>query len=212
MSAALQQKRYIGFDTIEIDHEQEFKLRAYKRLQPLKSGDRVPSFFYQKDHCHWQQFVNGVIVHGPSLLNRLADKALVIAFYSAHWHTTGLQLLKQLSQLSAEIKARDTNLLIVAAEKDSNLEKLAWDNNLSLSFYFDQDNQIAGKFGVYSDLDPTWDHFSGIDVNVPLLSTYVISRNGKIVYDHINRDCSDTFPRKELVAAVNRTTVFVGDY
>jgi peroxiredoxin len=212
MSAAVQPKRYIEFDTIEIDLEQEFKLRNYDRLQPLKTGDKVPAFYFEKDYTRWQLFSNGAIVHGPSALNQLADRPLVIAFYSVHWQTNGLAFLKQLNQLHGDIKSRNANLLIVSAEKDDSLKKLAWDNNLSLNFYFDEDKQIAQKFGVYADSCPIWDLFSGIDVNVPLLSAYIIARNGKIVYDYIDWDCSDTFPCKELVAAVNRTTAFIGDY
>jgi peroxiredoxin len=130
---------------------------------------------------------------------------LVIAFYSNYWQAHGLSLLKQLNSIQHEIKAHDANLLIISAEKERKLEKIAWDNNLSLSFYFDIDKEIAEKFGVYSENDPVWNRFSGIDINVPLLATYVISPFGKIAYDHIDWDFSSEVPSKEIIAAVSGT-------
>jgi len=189
----------------EIVPEKEFSFKTYDVLKPIKAGEAVPDFVLQKDNVKWQQFFNGVETHGPVLLLQLLNKPLVIAFYSNYWQAHGLSLLKQLNSIQHEIKAHDANLLIISAEKERKLEKIAWDNNLSLSFYFDTDKEIAEKFGVYSENDPIWNKFSGIDTNVPLLATYVISPFGKIVYDHIDWNFSNELPSKEIIAAVSGT-------
>ena len=189
----------------EIVPEKEFSFKTYDVLKPIKAGEAVPDFVLQKDNVKWQQFFNGVETHGPVLLRLLLNKPLVIAFYSNYWQAHGLSLLKQLNSIQHEIKAHDANLLIISAEKERKLEKIAWDNNLSLSFYFDTDKEIAEKFGVYSENDPMWNKFSGIDTNVPLLATYVISPFGKIVYDHIDWNFSNELPSKEIIAAVSGT-------
>lgn len=189
----------------EIVPEREFSFKTYDILKPIKAGDAVPDFILQKDNIKWQQFFNGVETHGPVLLRQLLNKPLVIAFYSNYWQAHGLNLLKQLNTIQHEIKAHDANLLVISAEKERKLEKIAWDNSLSLSFYFDTDKEIAEKFGVYSENDPIWNKFSGIDTNVPLLATYVISPFGKIVYDHIDWDFSHEVPSKEIIAAVSGT-------
>ncbi|HZX57875.1 MAG TPA: redoxin domain-containing protein [Mucilaginibacter sp.] len=189
----------------EIIPERESSFKTYGVLKPIKAGEAVPDFILEKDNIKWQQFFNGVETHGPVLLRQLLNKPLVIAFYSNYWQAHGLNLLKQLNSIQHEIKAHDTNLLIAAAEKERKLEKIAWENNLSLSFYFDTDKEIAEKFGIYSENDPIWNKFSGIDTNVPLLATYVISPFGKIVYDHIDWDFSHELPSKEIIASVEAT-------
>jgi peroxiredoxin len=112
--------------------------------------------------------------------------------------------LKQLNTIQGEIKANDANLLVISAEKERKLEKIAWDTSLSLSFYIDKTNEIAAKFGVYAENDPVWDWFSGIDTNVPLLATYVIASYGRVLYDYIEWDFSGAFPSGELLSAVRR--------
>ena len=106
---------------------------------------------------------------------------------------------------SHEIKAGGGNLLIISSEKERSLEKILWDNNLSLSFYFDEDKEIAKKFRIYSESDPIWNKFSGIDTNVPLLATYVISPAGQVEYDHIDPDFSKIFPSKDIISAVQKS-------
>jgi peroxiredoxin len=206
MVALINKTKYPYFDMSEIEHDREFSFKAYQSLRPIKSGEAVPDFILEKDNFRWQQFYNGVETHGPVLLHQLLNKPLVIAFYSAHWQAHGLNLLKQLNLIQHEARANDANLLVISAEKERKLEKIAWDNSLSLSFYFDTNKEIAEKFGVYSENEPVWNRFSGVDTNVPLLATYVISQYGKILYDHIDWDFSEGFPSNEIISAVSRTT------
>ena len=207
MIAATSTYRYPQFDLSEIIPDHEYTFRSKYALKPIKSGDAIPDFTLEKDNQRWQQFFNGVETHGPVLLRQLLNKQLVISFYSGHWRAYGLDMLKQLNAIQYDIKAHDANLLIITAEKERKLEKLAWDNSLSLSFYFDTQKEVAEKFGIYSENDPIWNRISGIDTNVPLLATYVISPSGKVVYDHIDWNFSEVFPSKEILAAVGRTTL-----
>jgi peroxiredoxin len=204
MLATLNITKYPFFDTSEIIHEPDFVLKPYQSLKPVKAGERLPDFSFEKENAKWQQFFNGAEIHGPVLFNQLFNKPLVIGFYSTHWQQHGLELLNSLNAIQHEIKAGGGNLLIINSEKDRAFEKLIWDNNLSLSFYFDRDKEIAEKFNIYSERDPVWNKFSGIDTNVPLLATYVISPDGRIEYDHIDPDFSKTFPSKTIVSAVRK--------
>jgi peroxiredoxin len=209
MLAALNITKYPYFDMSEISLSPDFILKSYQSLKPIKAGNILPDFSLQKENAKWQQFFNGAEIHGPVLLRQLLNKPLVIGFYSNHWQTYGLDLLKQLNTIQHEIKANGGNLLIISTEKEKKLEKLAWENSLSLSFYFDKDKEIAEKFRIYSEFDPIWNKFSGIDTNVPLLATYVISPSGQIEYDHIDLDFSEAFPAKEIVSAVQRAGLFL---
>jgi len=207
MLVAVNTSKYPQFDMSEIVPDPELNFRSYNVLKPIKAGDSVPDFTLEKDNYRWQQFFNGVETHGPALLRRLLNKPLVIGFYSGHWQAYGLDLLKQLNIVQQDIRGYDANVLIISAEKERRLEKLAWDNSLSLSFYFDTNKDIAEKFGIYSENDPVWNRISGIDTNVPLLATYVISPYGKIVYDHIDWNFSEAFPSKEIITAAGRTSL-----
>ncbi|MFB9844554.1 redoxin domain-containing protein [Mucilaginibacter ginsenosidivorans] len=186
----------------EIAPNHEYTFRTTYALKPVKKGDAVPDFTLEKDNFRWQQFFNGVETHGPIMLRQMLNKPLVISFYSSHWREYGLNLLKQLNNIQQDIRGFDANLLVISAEKERRLEKLAWDNNMSLSFYFDAQREVAERFGVYSESDPIWTRISGVDINVPLLATYVISPSGKIIYDHIDWNFSEIFPSKEILAAV----------
>jgi peroxiredoxin len=210
MLATLNIPKYPYFDMSEIIPEPDLVFKPYQSLKPLKAGDRLPDFSLQKENVNWQQFFNGAEIHGPVLFNQLFNKPLVIGFYSSHWQQYGLELLNSLNAIQHEIKAGGGNLLIMSSEKkDRSLEKIIWDNNLSLSFYFDSDKEIAEKFGVYSQSDPIWNKFSGIDTNVPLLATYVISPIGQIEYDHIDSDFSKTYPSKAIISAVQKNDPLV---
>lgn len=209
MLAALNITKYPYFDMSELSLNPDFVLKSYQSLKPIKAGNILPDFSLQKENAKWQQFFNGAEIHGPVLLRQLLNKPLVIGFYSNHWQSYGLDLLKQLNTIQHEIKANGGNLLIISTEKEKKLEKLAWENSLSLSFYFDKDKEIAEKFRIYSEFDPIWNKFSGIDTNVPLLATYVISPSGQIEYDHIDLDFSKAFPAKEIISAVQRAGLFL---
>jgi peroxiredoxin len=204
MLSALKLNSFPYFDLSEIEHDQDLIFRSFHKSEPIRSGDIIPDFPLEKEPARWQQFFNGAETHGPVLFHQLLNKPLVIGFYSYHWQQYGIDLLKQLSSLQNEIAANKASLLVISSERDSNLEKLVWDNNLSLNFYFDKDKQIAEKFRIYSDHDPIWNKFSGIDTNVPLLATYVVSASGHIEYDHIDPDFSKTFPTTEIISAVKK--------
>jgi peroxiredoxin len=204
MLSALSITRYPHFDLSEIITEPDLVFKKYKSLDPVKAGNVLPDFSLQKEASNWQQFFNGAEIHGPILFSQFLNKPLVIGFYSHSWQQHGLDLLQKLSAVQNDIKERGGSLLIIGSKKDRALEKIVWDNNLSLSFYFDKDYTIAEKFNIYSESDPIWNRFSGIDTNVPLLATYVISASGQIEYAHIDPEFSKPFPSKDIISAVKK--------
>jgi peroxiredoxin len=98
-------------------------------------------------------------------------------------------------------------LLIISDERNDELEKKAWENSLTLNFYHDEEKNIAQIFRVYSDNDPVWNRFSGIDVNVPLLATYIIDNNKQVIYNHIDQDFSGTFSGGEIISSVYESSL-----
>jgi len=194
--------KYPYFELIDIVPELEFGRRNFKSLSPVKTGNLVPAFTLAGNYERWQQFYNGAETHGPVLLRSLVNKPLVISFYSRHWKSAGLEQLKQLHAIQSEIKAHGGNLLVINADKHDSLQKLAWENSLSLNFYHDTNNEIAKKLRVYSDDNPAWNNFSGVDTNVPLIATYVIDPGKQVVFSYVDNSLSGQLPVKELLSAV----------
>jgi len=194
--------RYPFFDLSEVILDTDLPIRDYKPVKPLKAGSFVHDFSLEPEYSKWKRFYNGAETHGPVMLKQFLNKPLVISFYSKHWQQAGLQLLNQLNALQNEVKANGGNLLVINAEIENDLSKIAWENSLSLNFYFDDKNEIAELFHVYSDSDPLWNRYSGIDVNAPLLATYVMNAAKQIVYSYTDANLSGAFPSHHIISAV----------
>src|SRR5690606_1461683 len=96
-------------------------------------------------------------------------------------------------------------LLIISSEDTYDLQQYA--HRLSFNIYHDRGHLIAKKFGVFSENDPIWRRFSGIDINIPLLATFVIAPSGLIVHDHIERDFSGHDKAEGIVSAIYEATL-----
>ena len=199
--------KYPYFDLSEIIPDPDYTVKSYRPLSPVKTGNFVPDFILSPQWANWQQFYNGSETHGPVLLRHLLDKPLVITFYSRHWKSLGIDHLKQLNAIQHEIKANGGNLLIITDEQTDELQTIAWQHSLSLNFYYDGDNGIAKKFRIYSDENPAWNRFSGVDENVALLATYVIDASRQVVFDHLNLNFNELFPAREIISYVYLTAL-----
>lgn len=195
-------RKYPFFDLSEIIQEPDFTFKPNEALKPVRSGNRLPGLTLKSGYKHWQQFFNGAETPGHVILRQLLNKPLVISFYSPEWQQHGTDQLKQLNAIRAEITARGGNLLVIATGRDRELEKLVWDNSLSLIFYFDNTCEIARSLRIFDEANPTWSRFPGIDTNVPLPATYVIDAAGQIVYDHAHVNKLSAFSSDELISTV----------
>jgi peroxiredoxin len=200
--------KYPFFDLSEIIPDKDLSYKPYKALKPVRTGNLIPDINLVTDHKRWKNFYNGAPTNGPLILRHLYGKPLAIAFYSKYWRDRGIDLLKRLNAIQGEIKANGGNLLVLTDEaNDEQLAKITWENSLSLNFYHDVNNEIAEKFRVYSEKDPAWNRFSGIDVNIPLLAVYVIDTDRHIVYDHVDRDLSTNFIADDIINSVHEASL-----
>lgn len=169
---------------------------------PVKAGNSIPDLLFSKDFGRWQQYINGADSAGLIPFAKFKAQPLVIAFYSQHWGQAGITQLLHLNKLHDEVKAVGGNLVVISPQKESLLPKLAWEHDLTLTFYFDLQNDIARQFRVFNEDSPAWNLFTGVDENVPLLATYVLSSAKQVIYDHIDLDLLGTFAPDEVVNAV----------
>ena len=167
--------KYPFFDLSEIIPDNDIPYRAFKPVKPVKSGNLIPDINLSTDYSRWKNFYNGAPTHTSHVsLKHLYGKPLVIGFYSRHWKNRGIELLKQLNTLQNEVKANGGNMLIINAEEgDEHLAKTTWEHNLSLTFIMMLETRSVGNSGYIQITIHTWNKFSGIDVNIPLLAVYV---------------------------------------
>ena len=199
------ENKYPYFELLEITPDFDIDYKVYQLLKPLNEGNVVPAFNLDIEYNKWKRYFNGAEVHGPVMINQFLNKPLVIAFYSKEWQKFGLEQLSQLNSIQNEIKINGGNLLIITPDHEEDLNKIAWENNLSLNFYVDIENSLAERFGVFSETNPTWNNFSGIDNNVPLLATYVIDAQHQILYNFIEQKSVGTLKSKEVISAVYKS-------
>jgi peroxiredoxin len=180
----------------------------------LISTNSLPNWIFRlKNTRRYKQLLfSRPETHGSVLLRQFAGKPLVISFYSSQWQNYGLNHLKQLNALQNEIKALGAQLLVITPDAaDKALEELIWDNSLSLNFYFDAENTIAKKFKLYSDADPVWNKYPGIDVNVPLLATYIVDTTNQIIYDHVDYSLQSAIAAGDILNALHTSSLYIGD-
>ncbi|WP_184543466.1 redoxin domain-containing protein [Mucilaginibacter sp. FT3.2] len=194
--------KYPFFDLSEIVADNDIPFKPYQALKPIKAGNYIPDLKFSNDYTRWQSFFNGAQTHGPISLRQLLKKPLVIAFYSHHWKEQGFELLNQLNNIQQEIKANGGGLLVISDERTDQLAKIAWENSFTLNFYHDEEKNIAQIFRIYSESDPVWNRFSGIDANVPLLATYIIDAGKQVIYNHIDLDFLGTFSGEDIISSV----------
>lgn len=194
----------IEFELAEIIAELELPARQIKPLKPLKSGNNVYDLVLLKDNINKQRFVKSALVNSAALLKQYHGKPLVICFYSAAWQGHGIDYLKQLNAVNRELAKLGANLLVISPDEGGQfLEQTIWDNSLYLNFYYDPENIIAQKFGVYADEDPAWNKYPGIDVNVPLLAVYVLNPYNQIIFDYVDRDLDGPVPSLGILGALS---------
>ena len=200
---------YPDFDLTEIQPELLLHFKKYRQLSPLKVGDTVSEFTFTNNFNTWQQFFNGAETYNHLAIRQLLTKPLVISFYSYHWQKDGLEFIKQLNGINTEIRANGGNMIVVAEGRSAELQKLAWDNSLTLNFYFDTDRKLAEKFGVYHKSSPVWERFSGIDAHVPLLASFAVNPHRQVLFSYSNWDANSKLNTDKLLDEIYQAGLYL---
>ncbi|MDP9079340.1 MAG: redoxin domain-containing protein [Bacteroidota bacterium] len=205
MSSSL--NKYPHFELLEIEPELNLTFKKYKALSPLRKGDVAPVLTFANDFNAWRQFLNGAGNNIHLSARQLLSKPLVISFYSHHWKSEGLDFITRLSEINTAIKANGGNHIVITDGCSAELEKAAWDNNLTLNFYFDSTGKLAEAFGVFDANSPVWERFSGIDAHVPLLAYFVVTPYNQVVFSQSNWSADQPLQSGELLDAVYKASL-----
>lgn len=172
------------------------------KLSPLKIGSRLPLLPISSVSGFWKHFSEEVNPQKLTLQQVQQNKPLVISFLSGGWNEYGLKHFNTLKASYQEILALGGDLLVVVQASKEETKELVEYFNLPFNVIADSTNQIAKQFGIYSQEFAVWDRIAGISEDVPVPATYVISQQGRIVYDAVDEDFSKPFSPSEMLGAV----------
>lgn len=173
------------------------------KLSPLKVGSRLPSLSISQASGLWQSMSEAATKsHKLSLAEVQQNKPLTLSFLSGGWNEYGFKHLQVLKASYQEIVALGGDLLVIVQGTQAQVLEMVEYFDLPFNVVADPNHQIAKLFGVYSQEFAVWDRIAGISEDVPVPATYVISQQGRIVYDAIDENFTKPFSPSEMLGAV----------
>ena len=180
------------------------KLRATQlEAKALKVGQAFPAFDLKNS--------DGKKV---TLKQLLKTGPVVISFYRGSWCPYCNAQLSDFQKHLTEIKSHGATLIGVTPEKPELEATLKEGKRLEFEILFDENNKLAGKlglvYGITPELKAIYQQF-GIDLaktqgnsdwNLPVPATYVIGKNGKIVFAFVDVDYKKRADTAEVIGAI----------
>jgi peroxiredoxin len=168
------------------------QLRVGLAKSALKTGDRAPAIVLKN--------VRGETVDVGKLLKK---GPVILTFYRGGWCPYCNLELRAFQQILPDIKAAGASLVAVSPEKPDDTLSTVEKNELAFEVLSDLGQKVGRAFGLvyqFSDeLKSAYDGF-GLDIPakngadewaLPLSATYVIDRDGTIIYAYTDADYRD---------------------
>jgi peroxiredoxin len=174
----------------------------------LKAGDRAPPIVLTN--------AKGAIVDIKSLLGR---GPVIVTFYRGGWCPYCNLELRAFQQVLPEIKAAGASLVAIGPEKPDDTLATAGKNELDFEVLSDVGQKVGRAFGlVYSFSDELkWAYREfGLDIPgkngadewaLPISATYVIGRDGQIIYAYTDADYRDRAEPAEVLKVLKKAAV-----
>ncbi len=155
----------------------------------LGKNNKLPDFVLEDE--------NGKTLKISSLYK---DKVLVMTFYRGGWCPYCRLELQAYETMLEDFADAGAIVLAISPESKMELKKTRKKNDLSFPLYHDENNQIAKKLGLsfklsdeliklYKNFNIDLEANQGNSENtLPMPGTYVIDKNGRIVFAFINPD------------------------
>ena len=169
----------------------------------LKIGDTAPDFTLPN--------AQGKSVNLKELLQK---KAVLISFYRGAWCPYCNIELRTLQKVLPQIQEANIDLVAISPHTPDNSLTTQEKNELTFEVLSDANNQLARQFGLVhqlpADLRELYLSFA-IDLQksngedsfeLPLPATYLIDREGKIIYAFVNEDYTQRVNLDELLAKI----------
>lgn len=161
----------------------------------LQANTKVPSFK----------------IDGKDISDFYRSGITIISFYRGSWCPYCMLQLKEYEKYYSEILQRGGKLIVLAPDTKKEIARTKKKFKLSFPIYSDQDNAIAKKFGLAfkmgEKLKALYKKF-GIDIKknqgnenfeLPLPGTYVVNKQGKILFAFADADYTKRAEPKDLL-------------
>jgi peroxiredoxin len=175
----------------------------------LKVGDRAPAIVLRN--------AKGEIV-GISVLRKQGP--VIITFYRGGWCPYCNLELKAFQEILPEIKAAGASLVAISPEKPDDTLSTAEKNALAFEVLSDVGQKVGRAFGlVYQFTDELRSAYHGFCLDIPahngapgewalpVSATYVIDRDGTIIYAYTDVDYRDRADPRDVLDLLTRKAV-----
>jgi len=174
----------------------------------LKKGGEIPEFSLPTIH--------GKVVSSEELLK---EGPLVISFIRGSWCPYCNLEVQALQKVYPEIKDLGANLISISPSMPEKYSEMETKHSLTFDLLSDKGNSVAKKFGLVFKLDeklkPLYEQW-GIDLpehngdesyELPFPATYVVDKNGEIVYSYVNSDYTTRAEPSEVIEVLKKLKV-----
>jgi peroxiredoxin len=175
----------------------------------LKVGDRAPAIVLEN--------ARGVTVDVATLLKK---GPVIVTFYRGGWCPFCNLELKAYQEILPQIVAAGASLVAISPEKPDDTLSTAEKNALSFEVLSDVGQNVGRAFGlVYEFTDELKSAYRGFNLDIParngtpgewalpVSATYVIDRDGSIVYAHTDVDYRDRADPRDVLQVVMKNAV-----
>ena len=172
----------------------------------LKVGDRAPEFMLRN--------AKGEIVDIGALRKK---GPVIVTFYRGGWCPYCNLELKAFQEILPEIKAAGASLVAISPEKPDDTLSTAEKNALAFEVLSDVGQKVGRAFGlVYQFTDELRSAYRGFGHDIPahngtpgewalpVSATYVIDRNGTIIYAYTDVDYRDRVDPRDVLDFLTR--------
>lgn len=174
----------------------------------LKTGDLMPDFELPNQHNELRR-----------LSDYLAKSPVVLNVYRGGWCPYCNMEMKALHSVLKEIESQGARLVGLAPESPDRALSTAERADVSIDILSDANNRVAEQMGLVFELPQAlrsiYEKF-GIDIpahngddsfKLPVPATYIIGKDGLIVYAFVNADYTQRLEPAEIVAILAKTIV-----
>src|SRR5258708_39037703 len=189
-------------------HFEQLRTGAVARTM-LKVGDRVPPVVLPNAEGETVDVAN-LLEKGP----------VIVSFYRGGWCPYCNLELKAFQDILPEIVAAGASLVAISPEKPDDTVSTAEKNALTFEVLSDVGQNVGRAFGlVYEFTEELKRAYNGFNLDIPtrngtpgewalpVSATYVIDRNGSIVYAYTDADYRDRADPRDVLAVLTRKAV-----
>jgi peroxiredoxin len=175
----------------------------------LKVGDRAPAIVLEN--------AKGAIVDVGTLLKK---GPVIVTFYRGGWCPYCNLELKAYQEILPEIVAAGASLVAISPEKPDDTVSTAEKNALTFEVLSDVGQKVGRAFGlVYEFSEELKSAYRGFNLDIParngtpdewalpVSATYVIDRDGSIIYAYTDVDYRDRADPRDVLKVLTRKTV-----